>query len=43
MADIAAIFHWSLREMEAMSPWELGFWWKKSAARAPQAEGEEDG
>lgn len=42
MADIAAIFHWSPRDMDEMTPWELAGWWKKAAARAPQAEGEED-
>lgn len=34
MADIATIFHWSLRDMEAMDINELARWQKRAAARS---------
>lgn len=34
MADIAAIFHWSLRDMEAMSIDELSRWREHAAKRS---------
>lgn len=36
MADIAAIFHWPLSELDALSPLELVEWRERAAARAPQ-------
>ena len=34
MADIAAVFHWSLRDMEAMDLQELSRWRQHAAERA---------
>ena len=34
MADIAAVFHWSLREMEAMEIDELARWWGHAGRRS---------
>ncbi|PKO49024.1 MAG: GpE family phage tail protein [Betaproteobacteria bacterium HGW-Betaproteobacteria-4] len=38
MADIAAVFHWSLESMEAMSLEELIDWRQQAAERSPGAE-----
>jgi Phage P2 GpE len=35
MADIAVVFGWAPRDMEAMTLEELGRWWQKARARAP--------
>lgn len=34
MADIATVFHWSLRDMEAMDIHELARWQKHAADRS---------
>jgi len=34
MADIAAVFHWTPRDMDPMSIEELMRWWQHAAERA---------
>ncbi|MBN2740061.1 MAG: GpE family phage tail protein [Rhodobacteraceae bacterium] len=43
MADIAVVFHWSPRDMDPMSVWELGDWWARARARSPSDQEEGDG
>lgn len=36
MADLAVVFGWSPRDMDAMTIEELGRWWHKARARRPK-------
>lgn len=41
MADIAAVFHWSLAELAELSVEDLAYWWGKAQARSPAGDGDE--